>query len=86
MNRREVIAGLGSAVAWSVAARAQQTVMPMIGYVSAFARDDAASRVAAVRQGLAQTGYIEGATWRSSTTLLKVTLRDCGFVFGQVIL
>jgi putative ABC transport system substrate-binding protein len=60
MRRREFIAGLGGAAAWPVVARAQQSSMPVVGYVSAYARDDAADRIAAFRQGLAETGYIEG--------------------------
>jgi putative ABC transport system substrate-binding protein len=60
MRRREFIAGLGSATAWPLAARAQQRALPVIGYVSGWSSGDAPDYVAAFRQGLAETGYIEG--------------------------
>jgi putative ABC transport system substrate-binding protein len=59
MMRREVIAILGGvAVAWPLAARAQQKTMPVVGYLepsSLFPRN-----VAAFQQGLGETGYFEG--------------------------
>jgi ABC-type uncharacterized transport system substrate-binding protein len=61
MRRREFIALVGSAAAtWPLAARAQQPVMPVIGYLNPTPPDLSGDRLAAFRQGLKDTGYIEG--------------------------
>jgi putative ABC transport system substrate-binding protein len=61
MRRREFIAGLGSAVAWPLAARAQQPAVPVIGYLGAQSADDDYKNITVpFLQGLKETGYVEG--------------------------
>src|SRR5262252_4602294 len=60
-NRRDFIAGLGSAAAWPVVARGQQPVMPVIGFLSGqSADDDYKNFTVPFLQGLKETGYVEG--------------------------
>jgi putative tryptophan/tyrosine transport system substrate-binding protein len=58
MRRREFIAGLGSAAAWPLAARAQQATLPVIGYLNAGAAQP--DELSAFHKGLGEVGYIEG--------------------------
>jgi hypothetical protein len=56
IRRRAFVTLLGSAVAWPLAARAQQRAVPVIGYLSSRTADSDASMVVLVRRGLADIG------------------------------
>jgi putative ABC transport system substrate-binding protein len=59
-RRREVIALLGGAATWPLTARAQQPAMPVIGYIHSGSAGPLEQEAAAFRQGLYETGYVEG--------------------------
>jgi putative tryptophan/tyrosine transport system substrate-binding protein len=60
MNRREIIAGLGSAAAWPVVARAQQPALPVIGLLGTQTGDNAHNFIVGFLQSLKESGYVEG--------------------------
>jgi putative tryptophan/tyrosine transport system substrate-binding protein len=60
MRRREFIAGLGSAAVWQSAARSQQPAMRVVGFLGAPAAAPYAPFASAVRQGLRESGFVEG--------------------------
>jgi putative ABC transport system substrate-binding protein len=63
IGRRKFLATLGgAAAAWPLAARAQQPAMPVVGFIDPRSPDGMTERLRGFRQGLKDTGYVEGET------------------------
>ena len=59
MRRRDFISGAGSAIVWPSVAAAQQSALPVIGFLGPGSAQSDAYRVAAFRQGLREAGFVE---------------------------
>jgi putative ABC transport system substrate-binding protein len=60
VNRRSLITLVGGAMAWPLAARAQQAATRVIGYLNNGSPESDTHRLTGLRRGLNQTGYVEG--------------------------
>src|ERR1044071_4281242 len=59
MRRRDFLAGVGGVASWPLVAPAQQSAVPVIGYLGFGSPGGYASRLAAFRRGLGEMGYVE---------------------------
>src|SRR6188474_1257768 len=60
MKRREFVGLVGGAAAWPVVARAQQSAMPVIGFLHSASASTFAEHIPALHKGLSEPGYVDG--------------------------
>src|SRR5436309_5735 len=77
MHRRRFIALLGAAITAARTLRAQQKTMPVIGYLNGATPEAYAPQLAAFRQGLRETGWVEGQN-------LKIEYRWAEFHYDRL--
>jgi putative ABC transport system substrate-binding protein len=85
MRRREFISLLGSTAVWPLAARAQQSAMPIVAFLSVGSPDAAAGRINAFRNGLAETGYTEDRNVQVEYHWLEGQYEQLAMVLGDLI-
>ena len=78
MRRRDFIKVVGgSAVIWPLAARAQQSPMPVLAFRKSTTPDDSADLVRAFRQGLSEAGFAEGRNVTSNIAGPRINSTGC---------
>jgi putative tryptophan/tyrosine transport system substrate-binding protein len=77
LRRRQIIKLLGMATAWPLAARAQRTITPLIGYLSSTGKFAEAGSVVAMREGLKERGFIDGVN-------VRIEYRWCDGDYGRL--
>src|SRR5215471_14622492 len=60
LRRRRFIALIGGAAAWPLAARAQRSAMPVVGFLTTLGQNDRPNLREGFRRGLSEAGYVEG--------------------------
>jgi putative tryptophan/tyrosine transport system substrate-binding protein len=77
VKRREFITLLGGAAAWPLGAQAQQSALPVIGFLSSGSQQSDVWRLVEFRRGLSETGYVEGRNVMSHFSWADEHTIDC---------